>query len=304
MPDGLEREPSIRSIAAMLLLALMWGVSIPVTKLGLLTLPPLMLTALRFAFAMPFLLPFFFGRRRLPWREVPKVAALGIVGVGVGQVAQAYGVAGTSASVGTIISATIPVFVVIFAAIRLKQPVSNWQKLGLLAAFAGIGLVALQRGDAAAPASTVMGAAWMLISALTIAFYYVWSVEISRAYGTGALAAWSTLFGLLAMLPWAGWEMRHLPFRLTGEGLAAVLYLGVVVTAAGLFIWLALLRTVPARVAASVQYLQPVVGIVASAAIFGDRLGALFAAGVVLVFAGLALTVMSRAKPAGVEARA
>ncbi|CAM5761560.1 hypothetical protein [Bosea minatitlanensis] len=37
----------------MLLLALMWGVSIPITKLGLLSLPPLTLTALRFAIAVP-----------------------------------------------------------------------------------------------------------------------------------------------------------------------------------------------------------------------------------------------------------
>ena len=60
----------------------------------------------------------------------------------MGQVAQTFGVARTSASVGTIISATIPVFVVLFAALRLKQAVSGRQVLGLLAAFAGIALVA------------------------------------------------------------------------------------------------------------------------------------------------------------------
>jgi len=36
---------TLRRIAAMLLLAVIWGLSIPVTKLGLLTLPPLTLTA-------------------------------------------------------------------------------------------------------------------------------------------------------------------------------------------------------------------------------------------------------------------
>jgi drug/metabolite transporter (DMT)-like permease len=44
----------------------MWGLSIPVTKLGLETLPPLTLTALRFAIAVPLLLPFFLGKVRLP----------------------------------------------------------------------------------------------------------------------------------------------------------------------------------------------------------------------------------------------
>ena len=68
-------------------------------------------------------------------------------------------------------------------------------------------------------------------------------------------------------------------------------YLGILVTAAGLFVWLYLLRTVPARVAAGVQYLQPVVGVAAAAFMFGDALGILFAAGVVLILGGLALTV-------------
>ena len=86
--------------------------------------------------------------------------------LGVGQVAQAYGVAGTSASVGTIISATIPVFVVLLAALRLKQPVSGRQKLGVLAAFAGIALVAFEGQQATAVLqSSAGGAAWMLLSA-------------------------------------------------------------------------------------------------------------------------------------------
>ena len=144
---------SMRSLTAMLLLALMWGLSIPVTKLGLLTLPPLTLTALRFAVAVPLLLVFTLGKQRLPMRALPRVAALGALGIGLGQVAQAFGVAGTSASVGTIISATIPIFVVVFAALRLKQLVPDRQKLGLLAAFAGIALVALGNGDATSAVS-------------------------------------------------------------------------------------------------------------------------------------------------------
>ncbi len=287
-------RPSLRSFSAMLLLAVIWGLSIPVTKFGLETISPLVLTALRFALAMLVLLPFAFGRGRVPWRKMPKVAALGVLGIGIGQVAQTFGVAGTSASVGTIISATIPVFVVIFAAIRLKQPVSGWQKVGLAAAFAGIGLVAADGDMSGLFGASAMGVAWMLLSSVAIAFYYVWSVELVRDYGTGAVAAWSTLFGFLALLPWAGWEISHVPAAITGAGLAAAAYLGIAVTSAGLFLWLNILRTVPARTAASVQYLQPVIGVSASAAVFGDRLGVLFAAGVVLVLCGLALSMSSR----------
>src|SRR5215468_11927125 len=84
------------------------------------------------------------------------------------------------ASVGTIISATIPVFVVVFAALRLRQPVTGRQQLGLLVAFLGMALVASGHGQETGVAleASLMGAAWMLLSALAIALYYVWSVEL------------------------------------------------------------------------------------------------------------------------------
>jgi len=259
----------------MLLLAVVWGLSIPVTKLGLQTLPPLTLTALRFAIAVPFFVLFTLGKPKMAWRSMPKVAALGVLGIGIGQVAQSFGIIDTSASVATMISATIPVFVVLFAAARLKQSVSGWQKLGLLAAFLGIALVAIGdgRGVDDLLGSSAVGAAWVLLSAVTIAFYYVWSLELSYAYGTATVAAWSTFFGFLALCPFAGLEMWRVPIHLTPEAMAAAAYLGLAVTIAGLFIWLHLLRTVPAPIAASVQFLQPVVGVIASAVVLGDTMG-------------------------------
>lgn len=280
----------------MLLLALLWGLSIPITKLGLLTLPPLTLTALRFAIAVPLMFVFVVGKQHLPLRALPRIAALGVLGIGIGQVAQTFGVVGTSASAATIISATIPLFVVLFAAMRLRQPVSGLQVLGLVAAFIGIALVASDRGDAASAVaqSSPGGAALVLLSAVTIAFYYVWSVELTDQYGTAAVAAWSTLFGFVALLPWAGWEMWHVPFQMTAAGIGTAVYLGVVVTVLGLFLWLHLLRTVPARIAAGIQYLQPVVGVAAASVMFGDNLGLFFILGVALVLGGLALTVTTR----------
>lgn len=274
----------------MLTLAVMWGLSIPVTKLGLQELPPLAPTALRFAVAVPFLLPLAFGRRPIPWHHWPQMAALGAMGIGVGQVALTFGVAGTSASVGTI-SATIPVFIVIFAALRLKQSVSKLKRAGLGAAFVGIALVAFDGNSVGFAGTSVTGVFWMLFSSVAIAFYYVWSVELARAHGTTVLVAWSTLFGFLTLIPWAAWEAAHTPIDLIVTGAASSTNLGLVVTVAGLFLWLSILRAVPAHVASSVQYLQPVIGVIVSALVFGDKLGLLFVIGVVLVLIGLGLTL-------------
>ena len=133
----------------------------------------------------------------------------------------------------------------------------------------------------------------MLLSAAAIAFYYIWSAELTARYGTLPVATWNMLAGLVTIVPLAAWEIAHaqVPVQLTMEALWMTAYLGVMVTVAGLLLWLHLLRTVPARIAPSVQYLQPVIGIAASAALFGDQLGLLFLVGVLLVLAGLALTM-------------
>lgn len=287
---------SMKSCGAMFLLALMWGLSIPITKLGLGSIPPMTLTALRFIVAVPLMM--FLARRelRVPAKAVLPIIGLGVMGITLGNVAQSFGVQGTSASVATILSATIPLFIVILAAVRFRQAVTPLQWSGLLAAFFGIALVAVGSGPGIDDMSrtTVSGVVLMLISAVGIAIYYIWSAELTEKYGLMPVAAWNMLVGLLTVLPLAGWEMSRQPVEVTAQALAAIVYLGVVVTVIGLILWLYLLKVVPARVAASVQYLQPVFGISASAFLFGDELGLLFAAGVTLVLAGLALAASGK----------
>lgn len=277
----------------MLLLAVIWGLSIPIIKLALETMPPVTLTTLRFGIAVPPLLLMTLGRARLPWKALAVTAVLGVVGIGIGQLGQNLGVARTSASVATIISATIPLFTVVFAAFRLGQPVSLRQKAGLFAAFLGIAIIALGRGGGAASLldSSLGGVIILLVSAAAIAFYYVWSVDLTRSYGSVPVVTWSTAFGFLSLLPFAGMEVAAAPMTPTLTALLCAAYLGLLVTVAGLFMWIRILRTVPAPIAAAIQYLQPLFGIGASAWMFGDRLDVSFGAGVALVIVGLALAV-------------
>ncbi len=288
-----HKPVTLISFGAMLLLALMWGLSIPATKLGLSSTPPLTLTALRYAVAVPFMLLLLIGKKPLPWKAVPTVAMLGIIGIGLGQVAQTIGVNGTSASVGTILSATIPLFIVIFATYRLKQPIMIIQICGVATAFIGIVVVAFENTSSDIT-TTFAGPVWIQISAIAVAFYYVWSVELTLKYGTVVVVTWSTFFGLLAMIPLAAWETYQAPFTLTAVSFGAAAYLGLIVSVAGLFLWISILKNVPAPVAASIQYLQPVFGIIASAILFGDNIGLQFLLGVSLILAGLALTMRNK----------
>ena len=284
---------SIPPGAGLLLIALVviWGLSIPLTKLGLTETGPLTLTALRYVVAVLCFVPVLAGRPVPPAGALLRMAGLGALGIGIGQVTQALGVERANASVATIISALIPLLVVVVAVLRLRQRVRRVHVLGLLLAILGVALVA-GAGPAGTAGTGLAGEALVLVSAISIALSYVLLAELTARHGAAVVSAWSSLAGTVLLLPAAAWELAAAPRWPGATGIAVVLYLGALVSAAGLWIWLYLLRVLPARIAAGAQYLQPLVGVGASALMFGDALGLPFALGTALVLGGVILTTL------------
>jgi O-acetylserine/cysteine efflux transporter len=284
-----------RPLLALALLTTIWGFSVPIMKLGLRDMPPLGLVSLRYLGAAPFFLCFLLGRRLPPPRALGAMAGLAALGLGAGQVLQIAGVQRSSAAVATIITATIPIFTVLFAALRLHQPVRAQHLFGLALALAGIALATTSAGSSSG--ATLGGNALLLLSSICIALYYVFGAELSLTHGVMAVSAWSTVFGALLLSPLALGEIVNGDIHWTPAAIGVLAYLSLLVTVLGIWIWLHALRALPVRVAASSQYAQPLIGICASAAIFGTTLGAGFIVGTILVLGGITLTNLSRSKP-------
>jgi drug/metabolite transporter (DMT)-like permease len=282
---------SLRAAILLVALVLIWGLSIPLTKLGLAETGPLTLTALRYVAAVLCFVFVLAGRRAPPPGALLRMAGLGVLGIGIGQVAQALGVQRANASVATVISALIPLLVVVFAVIRLRQRIRLVHVAGLLLAVTGVALVA-GGGPQGGGDEALIGDLLVLVSAVSIALAYVLMAELTAAHGAAVVSAWSSLAGAVVLLPAAAWELSQAPRWPGATGLAVVLYLGVLVSAAGLWVWLYLLRVLPARIAAGAQYFQPLVGVGASALLFGDVLGVPFAVGTALVLGGVVLTTL------------
>jgi drug/metabolite transporter (DMT)-like permease len=163
-------------------------------------------------------------------------------------------------------------------------------------ALAGITLVAGSGWSSGVAFGTVAlgGDALVLASSLCIAGYYVFSAETAARLGVPVVAAWTSVFGAAVLLAPMGWELTRRPMHPSVIGVAAVLYLGVLTTALGVLVWFHALRTLPVRIASASQYLQPLIGVAASAAWFGDPLGPWFLGGTALVLGGIALTAYGR----------
>jgi hypothetical protein len=128
-----------------------------------------------------------------------RIAGLGALGIGIGQVTQALGVQRANASVATVISALIPLLVVVFAVLRLRQRIRSVHVLGLLLAIVGVALVA-GGGSDRNPGVGFTGEALVFVSAVSIALSYVMLAELTAAHGTAVVSAWSSLAGAVLLL--------------------------------------------------------------------------------------------------------
>ena len=279
-----------RPLAILTGLMVVWGLSIPATKVALADLPPLTLTAARYLTASACFLPFMRFRPLPPKRDLWAMAGLGLLGIVAGQILQALGVARTEAAIATMLSATSPMFIAAFAALFLGQKVGPRHFAGMLVAVAGVATIAWRGGGGGG--TGLAGNLMVLGSTASIAAYYVLASGLIGRHGVITVAGWTCLFGTPWMLPAAAWELQTHAIHPTAASLLIVLYLGALVTVAGLWTWLEMLQRVPARVAAPMQSLQPIFGIAGSAWFLGEPIGARFLAGAALVLAGIALAVL------------
>src|SRR5689334_8971190 len=141
------RNTRIFALLALTTAGVLWGTTVPLTKVALDWLGPGWLAAVRFLIAALLLaVP---ARRRLRAALTPAILGWGAAGFGVVLVVQNAGVARTSVSHGALLNASIPILVAIIAAVSGKSRVSalSWTGFGL--ATAGVAVVASGGGGSA-----------------------------------------------------------------------------------------------------------------------------------------------------------
>src|SRR3954468_3225750 len=244
-----------------------WGLTIPFSKLALGWLDPLTLTVARFAAAAP-LLALFATRRALREAARLPVFAWGAVFYGFGVAVQNTGIERTSVSHAALILAAVPALVALMAAARGRSSSTPQSWLGCLVAIAGVGLVAGAGGS-----SSLSGDALMFASALASAAYVVAQPGVLAGRDPVAVTVVQMVAGAAVTLP----------FAVLADGVPAPAVPGPALWG---FLGLAVLGSLPpfalyaygqARVAPEVAgafvNLEPLVGASVGAFMFGDPFG-------------------------------
>jgi O-acetylserine/cysteine efflux transporter len=289
------------AVAALIAAGLLWGTTVPLSKLALQWLDPGWLTATRFGLAAAVLLPA--ARRRGSVatlgtrRQKAKILAAGAAGYGGTIIVQNAGIERTSVTHAALLIGAVPVLVAVIAAVWHREVARPAAWLGYAISLGGVGLItAGGGGGASASGDGLVMASLVLCAAFTVAQGRLLAgrdpVAVTAVQFLGAA------LGSLAVTVVCG-GAPAVPAR-PGPVLA-VAALAMAGTLAPFTLFAYGQSRVPAQVAGAFLNLEPLVGAMAGAVFFGDPAGPRQLAGGLAVLAGIALS--SGPGPFGIKTR-
>ena len=281
---------------------LLWGTTVPLTKVAVADVGPAWLTVARLALAgVPLAVA---CRRHLRAALSPQVLVWGALGYGAVLTLQNIGVERTSVSHAALLVGALPVLVAALAASHralrrpgparragasARSPGAGRRWGGLAVALAGVVFIGADGGGTAGPT----GDAVVLCSMLLNAAFLVAQPAMLRGRDPLAVTAVQLLAGALLALP-AALLTEGLPPAAPGAhpvaALAGLAFGGTLVPYA-LFTWAQAHTT--AEMAGAFLNLEPLVGVLLGTLAFGDPAGAAQITGAAAVVAGLVLVARS-----------
>jgi probable blue pigment (indigoidine) exporter len=279
-----DRRNAFMALAAA---GVIWGLTIPFSKLALGWLDPLTLTVARFAVAAPLLAPFA-ARASLRAALHPRVVWWGAVFYGFGVAVQNAGIERTSVTHAALILAAVPALVALMAAARGRSSSTPQSWAGCLVAVAGVGLVAGSGGG-----SSVAGDVLMFASAIASAAYVVAQPGVLAGRDPVAVTVVQMGAGALVTLPFAALADGVPSAAAPGPALWGFLGLAVLGSLLPFVLYAYGQARVVPEVAGAFVNLEPLVGAAVGAGMFGDPFGSAQLAGTLALGLGIALTALS-----------
>lgn len=295
-----ERSAPLVVLSLVLVVAILWGVTYALLRIGMQHAPPLFFAAIRMAGGGSLILIVALVLRRSWPRGVRTHGLLligGVLNYALFYAGLNYGVRSISAGETAILNYTAPLWIAIFAHLGLRQPLGPRRIGGLLLGFAGVALVV---GDKLRPGGEPVWSAYLfvLIGALSWGAGSVfflrylkgialeWAVSLQNLYGAVPLVvAWLVLEGGPLPEPVAAF-WAALGFSVLLSSFVAQLA------------FFSLLRRREAAVVGSYVFLVPVFAAVSGWLLLSEPISLLALGGGVCIVCGIALVNRPAPTPA------
>ncbi|HEX6121813.1 MAG TPA: DMT family transporter, partial [Ktedonobacterales bacterium] len=257
------------AFGVLVLANVLWAGTYTAGKIALQALSPVELNALRFSIAALVLAPLVIRRRhqlRLDRHTLLVLAQLSLLGFVLNKAFEYFGLALSTASDVALLISTESLFTALLSWTVLRERVTRAGIAALVVGLAGVYLV-VERGlvpnlgGGGAGAARVLGDVLVIVSLLLEAGYTIRGKSLLGRVPALPLVSLTLMGGLLVWLPAGAVAVAHsgLPHLSGGEWLA-VLYMALVATVAGYWLWFHALSMVDASAAAPTLFIQPLLG--------------------------------------------
>jgi drug/metabolite transporter (DMT)-like permease len=275
--------------------AAIWGGMYVVSDAVLPVIPPFTLLTLRLVISITILAVIVLAvqRRTLPpLRDLLPTLAVGLLGFGVSVGAQFVGTDRSTAVNGALITSASPAFILLFAAVLLRERMTRARIGAVALATVGV-LVIIDPAEADFSSATFFGDMMLLVAAITWGLYSVLVRRLSRRVDTLLFSFLAPAGGLLLTLPASAAELPSRPVgEITPAVILGVLYLGVISTALAMWMWNRAFALVDASTASLFFFAQPLVGALLGWLVLGQELRANILIGGALIALGLLLALL------------
>jgi drug/metabolite transporter (DMT)-like permease len=269
-----DRAAALTEVS-LLLAVLFLGTNPVAVKLAVLDIPPLPFVAIRFTLAglvvLGLVLLLGLG---IPGRgDLLRMAGVGLVGVGMNNVAFTLGVSMTTASDTALIYAVVPIWGILLGlALGLERP-TLWGVVGVGLAFLGVGVVVYGGIEGGGGGASLTGDLLVVIATMCWGSYAVLSLPLLRNHSPLVVAGYTMLFGGLAALPLGLPGFLSTDWEAVSRGTwEAVAYSTLLVAAFGFAAWQAGISRTGANRVLVYQYLITLVGVASGVLLLGEYL--------------------------------
>lgn len=183
---------------------ILFAINMPVSKY---LLPdhvvPEALTIMRMSFAcvMFWITSLFVPYEKVTSKDLGLLFVCALCGVGLNQGLFIWGLNTTSPVDASIIATAVPIFVMILAAIILKEPITRMKAFGVLMGVAGAVSLILQSTHSTSQASSLGGNLLIVFSGFIYSVYLVLSKPLTLKYSSVTMMKWMFLFSTLSVMP-------------------------------------------------------------------------------------------------------
>jgi drug/metabolite transporter (DMT)-like permease len=301
MPDPTTKAAATGDVGAKLMLVmlcLIWGITWPLMKIALVEIPPLSMRTLAAGVGAITLFGFcrargcsFYVPNAKTWAHIVIGAVLNIVAFAV---LTAFAQMAAATSRVAIVTYTMPIWALVLAWLVLGERPTRIQSLAVGLCLLGLGILIEPLTTTGIPIGLVLALCTGVCWAMGLV-YLRWAQIDADPMGVASLQLTIAFLIIAACLfAFEGWF--HLGNAHAGA-LLATLFTGIGGNAIAYGLWFAIVRRLPAATASLGVLGSPVIGVVSSIIILGDRPTVTDGLGFALILAASACVLLTRPQP-------